>query len=248
MLHLIVHVVSIVNFAYAIYWERNILDDPLSKPGSPRAFGGRWKYLTSLNLWIQLIYFIISFLNSIFGSHSTDEKSSTTLQKIRDFLFSTIAFPIGQFVGIIFWGLYHIDRELIFPVARDKVFPNHINHMLHTTVIPVQLLELVLLYHLFPRKKLGLATISVFIALYLTWTLIVAHFGGFWVYPIFRVLGTVQRIIFMIFCSMFGGLLYLLSESLNNFVWSQYRTWGRQTENVGDIEQKTRGQKPQKID
>ena len=47
---------------------------------------------------------------------------------------------------------------------------------------------------------------------------------------------------------MFGGLLYLLSESLNNFVWSQYRTWGRQTENVGDIEQKTRGQKPQKID
>ena len=87
MLHLIVHVVSIVNFAYAIYWEQNILDDPLSKPGSPRAFGGRWKYLTSLNLWIQLFYFIISFLNSIFGSHSTDEKSSTTLQKIRDFCF-----------------------------------------------------------------------------------------------------------------------------------------------------------------
>ena len=245
MLHLIVHLASIVNFAYAIYWELCILDDPRSKPGSPRAFGGQWKYLTFLNLWLQLFYFCISFLNSIFGSHSTEAKSATTLQKIRDFLFSTLAFPIGQFVGIIFWGLFYINRELVFPAVLDKIFPNYINHMLHTTVIPLQLLELMLLYHLYPRKKLGIATTFIFCAIYLTWTIIVAHFGGFWVYPIFKVLGPVQRIIFMLFCSMVGGLLYLLGEALNNIVWSKY---SNKNQDIGAIEPKNKGQNPQKAD
>ena len=65
-------------------------------------------------------------------------KSASGLQKVRDYLFATLAFPIGQFVGIVFWTLYNIDREIIFPVVLDKIYPNYINHMLHTTVMPVQ--------------------------------------------------------------------------------------------------------------
>ena len=149
-----------------------------------------------------------------------------------------LAFPIGQFVGIIFWTLFYINRELVFPLALDKIFPNYVNHMLHTTVIPVQLSELILLHHLYPRKKLGMATIFVFIASYLAWTLIVAHFGGFWVYPIFKVLDPVQRAIFMVFCSMSGGFLYLLGEALNNFVWSK---------SITKIDAKPE-EEPQKID
>jgi len=30
-------------------------------------------------------------------------------------MFATAAFPIGIFVAAIFWGLYAVDRELIFP-------------------------------------------------------------------------------------------------------------------------------------
>ena len=145
------------------------------------------------------------------------------------------AFPIGQFVGVIFWTLFYIDRELVFPLVLDEIFPNYINHMLHTTVIPFQLLELILLHHVYPKRKTGLATIFIFIALYLTWTLIVAHLGGFWVYPIFKVLGPVQRAIFMAFCSLFGGFLYLIGEGLNNIVWSK------------NVDTKSEGE-PQKID
>ena len=145
------------------------------------------------------------------------------------------AFPIGQFVGVIFWTLFYIDRELVFPLVLDEIFPNYINHMLHTTVIPFQLLELILLHHIYPKRKTGLATIFIFIALYLTWTLIVAHLGGFWVYPIFKVLGPVQRAIFMVFCSLFGGFLYLIGEGLNNIVWSK------------NVDTKSEGE-PQKID
>ena len=246
MLHILVQIVAIVNFAYAIYWELFILNDPRNKPGSSRAFGGQWKYLTFLNLWLQLVYFVISFLNNIFRSHAKEDNSATSLQKIRDFLFATLAFPIGQFVGIIFWMLFHIDRELVFPVILDKIFPNYINHMLHTTVIPVQLLELVLLYHVYPRKKFGIATTFIFCVLYLTWTFIVAYYGGFWVYPIFKVLGQVQRIIFMFFCSMFGGFLYLLGEALNNFVWQKYSRMAK--EEFRELDLKEKGKKPQKTD
>merc|ERR1712020_408217 len=121
MLHVLVQIIAIANFAYAIFWDLYILKLP-----TPRTFGGQWKYLTFWNMWIQLIYFSISFLNNIFGSHSLDKSSASGLQKIRDYLFATLAFPIGQFVGIVFWTLFIIDREVIFPVAPDKYFPNYI--------------------------------------------------------------------------------------------------------------------------
>lgn len=245
MLHLLVQLIAIANFAYAIYWDLYILKLP-----TQRSFGGQWKYLTFWNMWIQLIYFTISFLNNIFGSHATDKKSSSTLQKIRDFLFSTLAFPIGQFVGIVFWTLFKIDRELVFPAAFDKFFPNYINHMMHTTVVPVQLLELILLYHLYPSKKTGTFTTVIFCLIYLSWTLIVAHFGGIWVYPIFEVLDPVSRIAFMVVCSMFGSLLYFSGELLNNIIWSKYANQELADEDNASHSYNTRSKskKPKKVD
>ena len=116
------------------------------------------------------------------GSQATDSTKASKLQKCRDYLFATLAFPIGQFVGIIFWVLFHIDRELVFPLHYDNFFPNYINHAMHTTVIPAQLLELFLQYHAYPSKRFnGMSTTMIFCFVYLTWTLIVAHFGGVWV-------------------------------------------------------------------
>ena len=177
MLHLLIQLAAIVNFAYTIYWDLYIL----KLPGRP-SFGGQWKYLTFINLWIQLIYFSVSFFNNFIGSQATDSTKASKLQKCRDYLFATLAFPIGQFVGIIFWVLFHIDRELVFPLHYDNFFPNYINHAMHTTVIPAQLLELFLQYHAYPSKRFnGMSTTMIFCFVYLTWTLIVAHFGGVWV-------------------------------------------------------------------
>ena len=90
-------------------------------------------------------------------------------------------------------------------------------------------------------------SLFVFIASYLAWTLIVAHFGGFWVYPIFKVLGQVQRIVFMLFCSMFGGFLYILGEALNNLVWSKYSHMAKE-DIYGKLNLKEKGKEPQKTD
>merc|ERR1712004_657477 len=118
MLHLLIQLAAIVNFAYTIYWDLYIL----KLPGRP-SFGGQWKYLTFINLWIQLIYFSVSFFNNFIGSQATDSTKASKLQKCRDYLFATLAFPIGQFVGIIFWVLFHIDRELVFLYITIISFP-----------------------------------------------------------------------------------------------------------------------------
>jgi hypothetical protein len=151
MLHWLLHIGSIANFAYALYYDLYVIDWP-----GRRSFGGQWKFLTFWNMWIQLVYFSLSLLNNLFGSHSSDKASASNLQKARDFFFATLAFPIGQFVGIVFWSLFMLDRELVFPVRYDAYFPTYINHMMHTTVIPAQFLELVMLYHIYPSKKTGM--------------------------------------------------------------------------------------------
>ena len=176
MLHLLIQLAAIINFGYTIYWDLYIL----KLPGRP-SFGGQWKYLTFINLWIQLIYFSVSFFNNFIGSQATESAKASKLQRCRDLLFATLAFPIGQFVGIVFWVLFHVDRELVFPAHYDNFFPNYINHAMHTTVIPAQLLELFNLYHAYPKRLNGMSITMIFCFVYLTWTLIVAHFGGIWV-------------------------------------------------------------------
>ena len=205
MIHFLVQLAAITNFAYAIYWDYYFLKAP-----QKMSFGGQWKYLTYWNLWIQLIYFCISLLNNIIGT-------CHKIKKYRDDFFATIAFPIGQFVGIVFWILYHIDREVIFPLVMDDFFPNYINHMRHTSVVPLQLMELCLLHHVYPKN--GMFVSALFCFTYLSWTLMVAYLGGIWVYPIFEVLSPVPRAIFMVCSSMFGALLYKSGEYFNTLVW-----------------------------
>jgi hypothetical protein len=38
-----------------------------------------------------------------------------------------------------------------------------------------------------------MGTTGLFCFVYLSWTLVIAHFGGIWVYPIFEVLTPIQR-------------------------------------------------------
>lgn len=35
-----------------------------------------------------------------------------------------------QFVVLTFWGIYAIDRELVYPKALDKVIPSWLNHIM----------------------------------------------------------------------------------------------------------------------
>ena len=132
-----------------MYWQIFLIDMPESLAPTRLKFGGVLKYLTFLNMVLQFVYFSLAFL-----SHFVSKKSS--LVRVKDVMFASAAFPIGMFVGLVFWGLWAVDRELIFSVKNDPYFPSWLNHLMHTTVLPLQLGELVLCKHVYPSRCVSL--------------------------------------------------------------------------------------------
>ena len=111
-LHILLHLAGAVNFAYCVYGEAFIINIPEELSPTRNKMGGALKYLTHWNVWLQLLFYVLSLANDLFGSRATEARSSSRLQAARDFLFASLAFPIGMFVGTAFWGLYAIDRQL----------------------------------------------------------------------------------------------------------------------------------------
>jgi len=204
------HLAGIISFAWSIDQRVNRINMPEELAVKRSKFAGDWKYLTYINMWLQLIFFIIAFLANFVKS----------LRGVRDLFFASAAFPIGMFVGVMFWSLWAIDRELIFPKALDQVFSLTLNHCMHTTVIPLQIGQLLLVKHAFPSRSIGF-TITAFLCLgYILWVQFINYMTGHWVYPVLKVLTLEQRIGFFILCAGLGGCLYLIGDFLNNTIWS----------------------------
>ena len=94
MIYSTIQLAVALSFAYTIYWDLYILKLP-----GPRTFGGQWKFLTFWNLWIQCIYFTISFLTTIIGS------KDSRLISVRDYMFATL--------GETFY-LYSVQEKLTY--------------------------------------------------------------------------------------------------------------------------------------
>lgn len=72
---------------------------------------------------LQAGYFIIALINDFFGSNEVAPKRTPIIRKVKDYIFAAFAFPVAFNVGITFWSLFAIDRELVFPKALDAFFP-----------------------------------------------------------------------------------------------------------------------------
>lgn len=128
---------------------------------------------------------------------------------------------MSMFVGLTFWGLYAIDRELVFPKAIDEFFPGWLNHVMHTNIMIFILIEMYTSSRRYPSRKLGMSILILFMLFYLIWIHIIHSYSGMWVYPVLDVLNLPGRI------SFFAGLLglslslYILGEKLNTLFWPE---------------------------
>jgi len=213
---------NVAQFSYIIYFT-NCLKIPGHRHN---AFGGQWKFLTYWNLWLQMIYFSVALLNELFDSHvrTSGMESASKIQKIRDYLFGTLAFPVGVFVTISFWSLYSVDRNFVFPKKLDEFYPVWANHMLHTTCMVSQLIEMNTSFHAYPSRTKGILTSMSFALVYLGWVLFIAFKANVWVYGVLQKLPPIGRVIFMGGCSVIFGILFLVGEYLNDKSWSKLQT------------------------
>ncbi|KAI4890057.1 hypothetical protein NFI96_017203, partial [Prochilodus magdalenae] len=151
------HVAAFGWYAYVVqYLYAKGKEEP---PDGIFPYGGPWKYLTFINLIVQMLFFGLTALKDL----QTAKKDSkvTLLCQTKDLLFSVFAFPLGMLVVLLFWGIFTYDRELVYPASLDGFFPPWANHAMHTLVFPILLGEVMLEQHIYPKTNNGLAALSV---------------------------------------------------------------------------------------
>ncbi|XP_055917072.1 androgen-induced gene 1 protein-like isoform X2 [Eupeodes corollae] len=216
----IIHLLALGQFAYGLYFDK-FPTKAQNVPGVPKGFSNKMKFLTYWGLIIQAVYFVICLGNDFIGTNEVAPKKMPAIRKIKDYILAALAFPIALNVGISFWTLYAIDRELVFPKVLDAIFPGWLNHILHTNIVVFIVLEMFTSFRTYPKRINGLTGLIAFMLSYLIWVHVIKHFSGVWVYPVLEVLELPQRIVFFGAILVFTVFLYLFGETINKIVWAK---------------------------
>ncbi|XP_078665894.1 androgen-induced gene 1 protein-like isoform X2 [Branchiostoma floridae x Branchiostoma belcheri] len=187
-----------------------------------KKFGGRFPYLTNLNAVAQMVFFgscvLSDVLEAILGRKPGALKA---LQRVQDYLFAVLLFPMAMTVQCLFWAIYAIDRELVYPSKLDAIIPTWLNHVWHTSTVPVLLLEMYVVRRHYPARTAALPGTVFFGAAYLIWIRIVAHYGGFWVYPFLEVMGPIGTSVFNMAAVGMLCVFYMVGEYVNTKLWGR---------------------------
>ncbi|XP_014256058.1 androgen-induced gene 1 protein-like isoform X2 [Cimex lectularius] len=211
-----------LHFAYACYYDWTYVVVPKEVLPLYGTYGYKLKFLTFWDAVTQACYFSLCVFIDIWGSKN-DQNERNVLVRIKDYVEASIAFPIAMFVGVTFWGLMAVDRELVLPAALDPYFPSWLNHMMHTNILIFQFLEIITSTRVYPQRKHALVGLMTFQTTYLIWMHIVHYKSGVWAYPIFEKLNVPLRIGFFVGCFTLGGLMYFLGEKLHYLLWQDVR-------------------------
>ncbi|XP_006024150.2 androgen-induced gene 1 protein-like [Alligator sinensis] len=174
-----------------------------------------------LQILQTVLFGLCTLIDAVHMFLPTRQRSISRLLPLKDFIFSVLVFPVGLFVAITFWTLYAYDRELVYPKELDEVNPSWLNHTMHTTILPLLLIELVSCPHKYPHKLKGIIGLSIFGSSYLTWIIWVNHASGIWVYPILEVLGRAGKALLFFTCYLEMVGFYFLGDKLTKLLWGE---------------------------
>ncbi|KZC04567.1 Androgen-induced gene 1 protein [Dufourea novaeangliae] len=221
---IVVHVFSCVQFTFAVYYDYMHVVVPHQVTKMFSGYGGKFKFLTFWDAIIQAVFFFICMLNDWFGTNAVNPKKPPFIRKLKDYTFASFSFPVAMFVGIVFWGLMAVDRELVFPKAVDPYFPWWLNHLMHTMIMVSTMIEIILAPRKYPSRSNGLFGLCILLSCYMIWMHIIYYKSGIWVYPIMAVLTVPLRIMFMASAVLLTVILYLLGQTLDNLIWGNEYT------------------------
>ncbi|CAL7947318.1 unnamed protein product [Xylocopa violacea] len=213
------HVLSCVIFVYTVYYYFAYVHVPVNVNREYNSFGGKFRFLTVWNLIVQALFFFVCMLNDWFGTNAVSPKKMPLIRRLKDYMHAILGFPIAMFVGMTFWALMFVDRELVLPKALDPYLPLWLNHLMHTMIVITTLIEIVLTPRKYPRRLHGVTGELGFLLLYLVWMHVIYYKSGVWVYPVMYAMSLPLRIVFFAVLFVFSIGLYIIGETLDNFVW-----------------------------
>ncbi|XP_072028780.1 androgen-induced gene 1 protein-like isoform X2 [Amphiura filiformis] len=193
----------------------------ITSPPSDQAAGDS-AFLTIWNLIFQTFYFFWCCVTDLVLTSGSRSPIAKKFVAFRDWFLAAVAFPIGTLVVSMFWAIWAVDRELVFPKELDEFFPPWLNHVLHTTVLPILLIEMFLVQHKLPSRKVGVMG-TLFVGLsYLLWVLYLGYAMDIWVYPVLKVLSGFYFGLFLTVSAFFLLGLYIVGEKISEFCWRGY--------------------------
>ncbi|XP_043274500.1 androgen-induced gene 1 protein-like isoform X2 [Venturia canescens] len=216
---LVIHAVTFVTFSFAVYYDFYYTVVPGDVTKMHKAYGGKFKFLTFWDAIIQAIFFLICVVNDLYGTNKVAPKSVPLIRKIKDYFHATYGFPLAMFVGVTFWSLMFVDRELVLPKALDPYFPWWLNHLMHTLIMVSTVLEMIVAPRKYPKRSHGFTGLMVLMLVYLVWVHIIYMKSGIWVYPVMEVLTLPLRILFFLVLLGFSSMLYFAGEAFNQLIW-----------------------------
>ncbi|XP_014678691.1 PREDICTED: androgen-induced gene 1 protein-like [Priapulus caudatus] len=213
LLHAPIFVYYVIVICYDVFVITPNIDAVV---GHAHSYGGKLKYLTFWDMCVQCIFFAICTASAVF-----ERSDRGPLKRASDFLFGAIALPVSMFVFVSFWGLYAIDRELIYPRALDDFIPTWVNHAWHTAIVAFLVVDSAIIRRQLPARGRGGAALAAFGAVYISWLFWVKFAGGVWVYPVFAMLSPLEIAVFVGVNALVMGALYLLGNTLHAAAWSR---------------------------
>ncbi|XP_046672629.1 androgen-dependent TFPI-regulating protein-like isoform X1 [Homalodisca vitripennis] len=179
------------------------------------------RYLTNWTFTLQTTYFYIALGGEILALFKGREKIKERINQFKNYFFTVLVAPMALVVSIVFWSVWFVDRELIFPIVMDKFLPPWINHSLHTTTSVIVLLEMYMCFHKYPAFKPALLGITLYLLLYSFCLLGTYYQSGIWLYPIFKMLNWTLRVVICLATYILAVALYGAGYFLNKVLWDE---------------------------
>jgi len=223
LIKLAFHLLVVAIYVVFLKHCNRVNDELNAKYQGREEFMGQWKYLTHLNVALQTALFALFGIDDILeivGNPKGDARRAVGI--LKDFVFSTIGFPVGVFVSVSFWGLYAIDRDLVFPDELDQFFPPITNHMMHTTPVVSLLIELCMYPHQYLPKEAGYIMIVIFMAIYYSIIHMAHKYTGVWVYGLFDAISASQRYLVVALFTLLTIAFYLAGDAVNTMLFPRY--------------------------
>ena len=178
--------------------------------------GGPFKYLTHINLWLQLLFFGLQLAADL-GCVLKER-----IQKFSSYVFTILVFPTSALIVTTFWPIYAIDRNLIYPEYLDSYIPWYLNQLWHTAILLWVLCELYIVNHDFPSSLVAFITILLFSTMYTGWVFYIYGTTGHWVYTFLEHLSPLQLALFFTSAIFWNFGLHLAGKYLSYSLWSAH--------------------------
>ncbi|XP_041985612.1 androgen-dependent TFPI-regulating protein-like [Aricia agestis] len=215
----LLHALFLLHHGWVLVYTVQIPIENHENPVFRNMYTYKVAFLTGWNMMFQGIFINLSLTNDIMEWQ--DKHLSRSGEKIRywrDVLYGGLVVPFTLFVTGIFWGVYCIDRELIFPKFYEEVIPWWLSFCVHTNISLVLVAETLLQDRRQPANRSLEIFLCFFFAIgYAVVIYLIYLLSGTWLYELFKAMSFWHICLYQLGCWVSSYVFYEMQFPINRY-------------------------------